>query len=418
MDTNTCEYSSFDIFSRPMTEVGLEEVQEHQILPLTALNKNTSTIEFDVTGSGDEYVDLSSLRLYLRVKVTKEDGSEPEAAKIKLIQHWSQSLFRQVDLFLNGTLVTTSSNLYHYGAFISTLLSSPSEVKKNMLKALEHLDEWKVLAGPKGNTTEALIRLHIPLCRQQRFLMNGVNVHLRLLRTSPEFLFMRQDATDTTKYALDIEKCSLFVKKLTPSSSLLLQHTEELSKRNAVYPIERIWPKFFTLGTGLRDFDLNNVCQGQLPNRIVVGLVQSSAFSGSYKSDPYKFEHFKLSNISLTCNGKLVPAVPYDLDFSSDVCRRAYYNLLDTIQGPCMEATDVGIDLTQYKENSCLYGFTLNRTLSGPNESLPTRENGYINAKVTFQEALPSNVIAIFFMEFNNFVEIDSARNIYLDYAA
>jgi hypothetical protein len=417
MDTNLCAYSSFEVFSRPPTEIGLEEVQEHQILPLTAITSSTSTLEFDIPGAGDEYIDLASMRLYLQVKVKTTDGTAVADDKISLIKNWAQSLFRQVDLFFNGTLVTTSSSLYHYGAYVSTLLTFPKAVKDHQLQALEHWEEWKVTAAKKEN--EALIRLHLPPCQQQRFLLNGINVHLRLLRSSDDFIFKRQDATDTKKYTLSIDKCSLFVKKVTPSPTLLLDHARELGKMNAIYPIERISPKFFTLGSGLRDFDLNNVCQGQLPTRIVVGLVSSKDFSGDLKTDPYKFQHFNLTSISLNCSGKVIPAAPLELDYSKGFCRRAYYQLLDATEGPCADAESVGISLEDYTSNGyCLYGFTLSHTLTGPNESVPPRENGYVNAKLKFENALAENVCAIFFIEYNNILEVDSARNIYMDFAA
>lgn len=415
MDTNACQYSSFDIFSRPPTELGLDEVQEHEILPLTALGSNSSTIEFSITGAGDEYIDLSSLRLYLQVTVKDTDGKAPEADKVSLVELWPQALFRQVDLYLNGTLVTTSSNLYNYAAYISTLLSFPKDVKDAQVEALEHIKGWEVEAGGK-NSNETIMRLHLPLCQQPRFIPNGVNINLRLLRASDAFVLSK--SVGTKNYTISIDKCRLFIKKVKPTAPLLLQHTEDMGKMNAVYPIERIWPKFFTLPKGVKDFDINNVCQGQLPSRVIVGLVKSDDFSGLKTSSPYKFAPHKLISISLQSNGKSIPEVPLETDYDRGVFRRAYHALLDTVQGPCVDAESVGISATDYTTKSCLYGFSLSRTLSGPNESVPRRETGYVNAKLRFSEALTENVNALFFLEYQNTVEIDSARNIYLDYAA
>lgn len=414
---DSCQDASFDLFSHPPTESGLQDYHDQEILPLTALSSSSSAIEFNIAGEGDEYIDLSELRLQLRIKVETTDATDLTADdKVELVKFWPHSLFRQCDLFLNGTLVTTSSNMYHYTAYVSSLLSFPKDVKDYQLSVLEHANGWKVKKAQTEN--EALIRLHLPLCNQQRLILNGVTVKLRLLRTSDEFVLQKLEKTDTKEYKLSMEKCSLFVRRITPSPSLLLNHTETLSKTNCLYPIERIWPKFYTLGKGVREFDLANISQGQLPNRIIVGFVSTKAFSGSTDTDPYKFEHFNLDYISLQCNGRAIPSTPITTDYDKNQFRRAYHLLLDSIQGPCMDNESIGLSLDDYKTRSCFYGFTLARSLTGPSEAIPPRENGYVNAKIRFAKALTENVNAIFFLDYNNFVEIDSARNVYLDYAA
>ena len=118
------------------------------------------------------------------------------------------------------------------------------------------------------------------------------------------------------KYQIELEKCSLFVRRITPTPSMLLNHADTLSKINCLYPIERVWPKFFTLNKGVREFDLANISQGQLPSRIIVGLVSTKAFSGSVDTDPYKFQHFNLDYISLQCNGRAIPSIPPAACFS------------------------------------------------------------------------------------------------------
>jgi hypothetical protein len=409
---DSCQDASFDLFSRPPMEDGLQDFHDQEILPLTALSSTSTTVEFNIAGEGDEYIDLSELRLYLRVKINTTDKSEIADGSVELVKFWPHSLFRQCDLFLNGTLVTTSSNMYHYTAYASSLLSFPKDVKDYQLDVLEHANGWKI---KKGETeSEALIRLHLPMCNQQRLLPNGVTIKIRFLRTPDEFVLKAKEA----KYQIELEKCSLFVRRITPTPSMLLNHADTLSKINCLYPIERVWPKFFTLNKGVREFDLANISQGQLPSRIIVGLVSTKAFSGSVDTDPYKFQHFNLDYISLQCNGRAIPSIAITTDYDKGFYRRAYHLLLDTIQGPCSDNDSIGLSLEDYKGGSCFYGFTLSRSLTGPSEALPRRENGYVNAKLRFSKPLPDNVNAIFFMEYNNFVEIDSARNIYMDFAA
>lgn len=411
-----CQDATFDIFSRPPTENALQDFHEQEIEPLTSITSTSSAIDFNITGEGDEYVDLSELRLYIRVKVsTTTTTTGIEDGKVSLVKFWPHALFRQCDLFLNGTLVTTSSNMYHYTAYIASMLSFSKEVKDYQLSVLEHANGWDVKkANPES---EAFIRLHLPLCNQSRLIPNGVTIKIRLLRASDDFIINKSVGAAET-YKVTLEKCSLFVRRITPSPTLLLDHAETLSKINCLYPIERIWTKFYTLSKGVRDFDLPNISQGQQPTKLVLGMVTTKAFSGSTDTDPFKFQHFGLEYISLIANGRAIPAVPVTADFEKGHFRRAYHLLMDTIQGGCSDSESLGISLEDYKENSCFFGFPLARTLTGPSEALPRRENGYVNAKLRFAKALTENVNAIFFMEYSNFVELDSARNVFTDFPA
>lgn len=410
-----CHDSSFDLFSRPPTEMGLKEFTDQEIQPVTAITKDTTTIDFNVSGEGEEYLDMSETRLYVKIKVTKEDGTAVDKADtLSLVRHWPQALFRQADLLLNGTLVTTSSSMYMYNAMVSSLLSFPKDVKKDQLKVLEHIEGTKIPAN--SGSIEALIRLHLPLCHQLRLLPNNVNLSLRLLRNGSDFLC--QTTEPGYKGVVEIQKCLLYIRRVTPTPTMALHLAEQMKNQNCLYPIQRLTSKYFTLAKGTREFDVPNICTDQLPSRIMIGFVDTAAFSGDQTLDPFKFEPFKLDYLSLTCNGRAYPSIPLTADFPNKIYRRAYQLLLDTIQGPCEDTVSLGIDGNSYTTDSCFFGFTLARALSGLTAAVPPREKGYVNAKIRFKDNLDKNVNAIVFLEFDNNIEIDSARNIYTDFAA
>ena len=64
-------------------------------------------IEFLIPGSGDDYLDLANTMLHVQVKVTRADGDDLLLAlPVGPVNNWLHSLFSQVDVYLNGTLVT------------------------------------------------------------------------------------------------------------------------------------------------------------------------------------------------------------------------------------------------------------------------------------------------------------------------
>ena len=52
------------------------------------------------------------------------------------VNNWVHSLFSQVDVSLNGTLVTPSTTTYSYRAYIETLLSHGKEAKDTQLNSV------------------------------------------------------------------------------------------------------------------------------------------------------------------------------------------------------------------------------------------------------------------------------------------
>ena len=121
--------SELDLLSVPTTQTSIESGQwvEHQ--PLTALDAGGS-LEFLIPGPGDDYLDLSSVRLYVRARVVKGNGTDLEDASTAApVNNWLHSLFCQVDV-----LVTPSTNTYPYRAYIETLLSYGAEAKYTQLQ--------------------------------------------------------------------------------------------------------------------------------------------------------------------------------------------------------------------------------------------------------------------------------------------
>jgi hypothetical protein len=130
MNVGSCECtkSELELFSLPPTLTSIEKVHHVEVLPLGSLTDYDTPIEFFVAGRGDEYINLGKTYLYLEAKITKADGTDlDENAKVGPVNNWFHSLFSQVDLALNGELVTPSNNTYPYRAYVETLLSYGEE---------------------------------------------------------------------------------------------------------------------------------------------------------------------------------------------------------------------------------------------------------------------------------------------------
>ena len=127
---HSCEEvkSELDLFTVTPTQNSIVDsrIVEHQ--PMASLDSG-GPIEFLIPGSGDDYIDLANTMLHVQVKVTRANGDDLLLAlPVGPVNNWLHSLFSQVDVYLNGTLVTPSTNTYAYRAYIETLLSYDTQL--------------------------------------------------------------------------------------------------------------------------------------------------------------------------------------------------------------------------------------------------------------------------------------------------
>ena len=68
-------------------------------------------IEFNIPGSGKDYIDLTNTFLRMDVKITAADEANAAyAAAVEPVNLLMNSLFSQVDIALNDKLVSSSTN--------------------------------------------------------------------------------------------------------------------------------------------------------------------------------------------------------------------------------------------------------------------------------------------------------------------
>ena len=154
-----CAKSELDLFSVPATQTSIESgtyVEYHPISSITG----AAPIEFDVTASGDDYLDLANSFLCVRAKITRADGENLDATDtVGPVNNFLHSLFSQLDVSLNGTLITSSTNTYAYRSYIETLLSYGVDAKSSQLtSALFYKDEAGKMDKPNPLAANAADR--------------------------------------------------------------------------------------------------------------------------------------------------------------------------------------------------------------------------------------------------------------------
>ena len=69
-----CAKSELELFSLPSTQTVIERGKRVEFHPLANVS-NAGPLEFNVSGSGEEYLDLSQTQLYVKAKIANKDGT-------------------------------------------------------------------------------------------------------------------------------------------------------------------------------------------------------------------------------------------------------------------------------------------------------------------------------------------------------
>ena len=278
-----CSKTELDLFEVPPTQVSFEAARIVEYYPISVADNGP--IEFFISGSSDEYIDLSQTFLYIKAEGTGQNKSH------SLANNLLHAMFQQVDVSLNETLVTASVNTYPYRAIMETLLNYGSDAKDSHCTAslfykdtAENMNKYDG-TNPGGqirskiaalnSTFDMYGRLHVDLFFQDRLLINNVNVRVKLHRSKNSFCFV-SDGTP----ALRILSAMLHVRKVRVNPKIMYAHATVLKKTTIKYPIKRVETKTFKISSGVASITLDNVSLEPLPKKIVLALVTSKAYNG------------------------------------------------------------------------------------------------------------------------------------------
>src|SRR5436190_13531721 len=119
--------------------------------------------------------------------------------------------------------------------------------------------KWRRTYTNKSRDGDMVEHLHIDLCNQDKFLLNGVEMRLRLIRARDTFTVMSKTET---ALKVNIKDASLCGRRCKINPSVLLAHSKTLQSGTAKYPITRVEVKSVTLPTGIRNKTLDSVFLG------------------------------------------------------------------------------------------------------------------------------------------------------------
>ena len=308
-----CEKSEVDLFSVPPTQQSLERGRWIDYAPLSSVQNPDSAITFLIAGT-DEYIDLSKTILTVTGKITKPDGTKLSGGgqtKVAPVNNFLHSLFKQVDVYLNGKQVTPAMGTYAYRSYIETLLNYDVSAKKSQFSSALYykdtatkMDEAGSLPSSKtityveadtdGSSASPSKTFSLPVpgtgnqgfAKSHKFITNGIQFVLsgpifsdifmndRLLlnmmdlkvvlnRSTDSFCLMDKNASDALlEPRVHLTDVVLKIRKVKVDQAVSDGVERMLKQTPALYPIRHVECKILTIPENLPNIRQDNIFSG------------------------------------------------------------------------------------------------------------------------------------------------------------
>ena len=400
-----CGVGGTEFFESPPTQTVVEGRKKVDFFPVANVT-DLGPLEFLVTSADDDYYDLNDHCLELKIKIVKRHGGADIVAadKVGPINFFLHSIFSQIDIHINGQLVSVASSTYPYKVYFEKQLNYDENIKETQfasgLYAKDTAGKMDSLTANKGFTARAQYtalsktvqlrgRLHVDIFNQERFLPNRCSLRLKLIPHTPAFFLL----SDKDEYAIKLESARFELTKVKINPAVLNQHNMTWTKTPAKFPIRRSEIKTFSIPTGNMQTVRENLFSGQVPRRIVIGLVDTEAFSGKISKNPFNFQHYDLNFLCAHVDGERFPSRPLTPDFDNGHFLEAYETLF---VGTGVYNTDRTIDIKR-QEFAHGYAMYIIRLMPGEPDapSFDLVQNGSVRLELKFKDPIPSTATAI-----------------------
>ncbi|XP_078318974.1 uncharacterized protein LOC144620864 [Crassostrea virginica] len=244
------------------------------------------------------------------------------------------------------------------------------------------------------------------VCRLDRFVLNGVDVNIKLYRQNPSFCLMSGE--ENPNYKIVFDDVIFRVCRIQVSPGIIVGHNKTLETTTAKYPLINTDVKLASIASGQTRFIWDNIYLSQCPSKIVVGLVSTEAQTGNYQKNPFNFQTFGATQVGVFVNNVSIPGQPYKIEKECYVS--AYRSLFDIVDKTQLDSGNY-IERDDWPNGYSLFGFCLQPQF-GNNETLSLVNHANVRIEIAFQQALRETVSCILYAEFPSYFEIDNTRNV------
>ena len=387
--------------------------------PINPVTDSSLSLEFNIPPQASAYINLKECKLRVKLRLALQDGTPvSEDDTLGLINLPLHTIFRQLDIHLQQKPLPNSGTTHPYKTYIDTLLNTNQSIQEAFLTSQLFYKDYRNLddSDPKTGSNTGLFQRYektkggkiidlegsipVDLFQQPKLLINGVQMGLKFWQASDAFRIITDAFTPNYKVQIVDARFKLCIQRL--QNDLLLAHDKMIQDTPAMYPYFRSEIKTTSIAQGQYSFHADDIFQGRVPNKIIIGTVASVSYNGDYKTNPFNLKHYDCSYLGFFVDGQSVPSQPLQPNFEGNHFTDCYQTLTSC-------RNDINITYKEYKQGYCLYVLDID-----PYYSFNTKRRGLCRLEIKFAKPLPESVTLLLYATFPEILTIDKARNVYI----
>ena len=194
--------------------------------------------------------------------------------------------------------------------------------------------------------------LHIDFLDCSKPLPPGVNMILKLYRNNDKFVTIQNDGKEykikLLKLGVEFRKLDFMPAKVSRDLSMLENGEPYIMPFNKTRLTTRVIPE------GRSSFSVPDLYRGPLPQQLIIGFVNHSAYNADPKLNPYIFENIGIKSLAFKVNGQSHPSTEYRPDFANNKCTREYIHMHDAL-GVRRLNSGIGISQEDFSKCNCFF---------------------------------------------------------------
>ena len=423
-----------------LMELGLDTPIQRQIVDSMYRNikpigpvSGATEIDFFVKNNSEMFIDLPNSELLTKFRVKKGAVNLTGTDKVSVINGIGSTMFDTIDIWLGDELVTERTPNQAFRSIVDNLTGYGRDAAGSwMQSALFFKDTAGQMDNPNPAPTAAadpvneglkrryeyvkdskLVTVRTPikadLFHQPRPLINFVPLRIKFHLNKNEYSLM-SPKTDAP-YNIAIEDMTLRLRFIKLAGVLY----KSIINKTVLYPYTRVKIKEDIIPAGGKSHNIANFVSGVLPQKIIIGLVENEATNGSFRKNPFNFQNWNLSELSLIVNGNVHGGSPLELDYADGQFESGYWELF-AATGKKYRNDGMLIEREDYKSGYALYAFNISPSECNIGEYKDPERNGTINIECKFSEAIPTTLTLCAYLQFENTITINTAKRITTDF--
>ena len=394
----------------------VESVVPCKIYPESSDISNGAPIEFVIHECSEFYIDLSSIKLEVTLRILDAAGGRHGVvndAKIYFTNNLLSALFPVVKVFINNTNVESQYYAHHIGNLndireISNELASnrgrasgvwPLEkrgVGALTTEAIQGFNMDRKLFSKKG---QVYLKgyLNIDIASSNKWLVDGTTVRIVLDQSKASQIINSID--NNTNWNYEIKSVRLLVSRIKPTRAAFINTSKYLQNHSMEYIFKQNIVHSQILPAGQTSLTITRPFNSKIPSLFHIFFVSQAAEQGSYMNDRFFYSTNNLGMYRVTINGRVL--VEDEIQDGSD-----HMSVYEDSREAC-RASDTFIPTELYTHGSFVISVRTNDSQPG---ELMYEGSGNLVVSINFTQPIAATQLCFVVGEVHSSFEITPDR--------